>query len=454
MVGSALNGWDDDVYMNTPDGELYVLWDFYFNTGEAKFRQDGNWAINWGGDAFPAGIAVPDGPNIPVSEGFYTVLFNVETGDYNFHIPSIGILGSALDGWDYDIDMQSEDGITYTLLDYYFKDGEVKFRQDDNWYMNWGGDTFPDGDAIRNGPNIAIPEGTYNVTFNKLSQQYSFVATTCPNPELICVEPIYVDAQEGLCGAYVDYPEIVPAPNCGGDGVMVKQTSGLPSGSLFPVGVTTNTFMIQNATGDMSKCHFDVVVTDTQAPVFESLKEDYDMIWPPNHKMVEVYLDYTVVDNCGAYVEIEISSNEPQNGLGDGDRYPDWEVIDEHRVLLRAERSGKGNGRDYYISINAYDDTMNRTEAEVVIHVPHDRKIKNPVSSTMLYPNATDSKIHFKGEVLTARTQYQIFNMFGVMEMDGVLTNSTIDVRGLLPGMYVVKLTTADGNIFKKFIKK
>ncbi|MGE0636859.1 MAG: HYR domain-containing protein, partial [Bacteroidia bacterium] len=44
------------------------------------------------------------------------------------------------------------------------------------------------------------------------------------------------------------------------------QTAGLPSGSEFPVGTTTNTFEVTDAAGNTSTCSFDVVVSDVEAP--------------------------------------------------------------------------------------------------------------------------------------------------------------------------------------------
>ena len=358
ILGSALNGWSDDVDMQSSDGINYTLDNYSFTSGGVKFRQDDNWDINWGGDTFPTGIATLNGPNIPVTTGKYNVTFNSVTGDYSFTAPSVGILGSALGGWVSDIDMQSTDGINYTLDNYFFSTGEAKFRQDDNWDINWGGDTFPTGWAYFNGPNIPVLEGTYNVYFNTLTSAYNFVATSCTNPDIQCPNTIYVENSPGICGAYVNYPEVFPAVNCGGDGVSLTQTSGLPSGSFFPVGVTTNSFLLTNSTGDVATCNFNIIVLDTESPVISGVSDYFEPLWPPNHKMVQVPIDYSVIDNCGTTTaELFITSNEPENGLGDGDQTPDWEILDEHNVLLRAERSGNGTGREYYITIKSYDDS-------------------------------------------------------------------------------------------------
>ncbi len=47
----------------------------------------------------------------------------------------------------------------------------------------------------------------------------------------------------------------------------VIQTSGLPSGSLFPVGTTTNTFEVTDAAGLKATCSFTVTVTDNEKPM-------------------------------------------------------------------------------------------------------------------------------------------------------------------------------------------
>ncbi len=56
---------------------------------EVKFRQDADWAVNWGAVDFPHGFGYQDGPNIPVSIDLedgsaYLVGFNCSTGEYTF----------------------------------------------------------------------------------------------------------------------------------------------------------------------------------------------------------------------------------------------------------------------------------------------------------------------------------------------------------------------------------
>ena len=51
---------------------------------ELKFTANGGWYMNWGSDAFPVGVGIQGGFNIPVSAGTYTVVFNDILGTYYF----------------------------------------------------------------------------------------------------------------------------------------------------------------------------------------------------------------------------------------------------------------------------------------------------------------------------------------------------------------------------------
>ncbi len=447
IAGTAVppyQDWNTDVNMITYDGIMYMLTAYQFADGEAKFRKNDDWTENWSNNTFPSGTAIPDGPPIPVLAGNYKVTFNILTGEYNFAFPSIGILGDALPGWWYDdIDMTTTDGITYTLTDYPFNQGEVKFRMENEWDVNWGDYGFPTGFGYQNGPNIPVPAGTYTVTFNRMTGEYAFMATSCPAPGIVCPDFIYSMNDPGLCGAYIYYPEVKPAPNCGGEGITVTQVSGLPSGSFFPAGITTNTFVLTNAEGASATCSFDVYVWDGEAPIISGLRENYDPLWPPDHKMVQVPLDYSVYDNCGSTeCQLYVYSNEPDNGTGDGDTAPDWEILDEHTLLLRAERSGTGSGREYHVIIECHDASWNYSYNEAVFKVPHDMDGKAPFT-IILWPNPTeynfnlqveseaDNPIHVSVSDATGRvlSKYRIRN-------DEIISFGS----GLMPGIYFVEV--------------
>jgi endo-1,4-beta-xylanase len=115
------------------------------------------------------------------------------------------------------------------------------------------------------------------------------------------------------------------------------------------------------------------VLVSNPPPVISGLSVDKPALRPPNHKMVPVKLSYNINDNCDPCLvpTITITSNEPVNGTGDGDTSPDWQVIDAHHVMLRAERSGNGTGRIYTITLTVTDSAGSSTSSSVTVSVPH-----------------------------------------------------------------------------------
>jgi len=71
-----------------------------------------------------------------------------------------------------------------------------------------------------------------------------------------------------------------------------------------------------------------------------------------------------------------VNSNEPVNGLGDGDTAPDWIITGDLTVNLRAERSGIGNGRIYTITVTCKDACGNSSVGSTTVTVPHDQEQK------------------------------------------------------------------------------
>jgi hypothetical protein len=115
---------------------------------------------------------------------------------------------------------------------------------------------------------------------------------------------------------------------------------------------------------------------DTTPPTITSASASPNTIWPPDHRMVPVTIAVTATDNSGAEPTcqiVSVSSNEPINGLGDGDTAPDWQVTGDLSVNLRAERSGTGNGRVYTLTIQCTDGSNNSSSAQTTVSVPHNR---------------------------------------------------------------------------------
>jgi len=94
---------------------------------------------------------------------------------------------------------------------------------------------------------------------------FNVLLTDNTPPSIACPSDITVNNDAGLCTAVVTYTTPVGTDNCGGS--VTTQTAGLPSGSAFPLGITTNTFVVTDIGGNSVNCSFDVTVNDSENPV-------------------------------------------------------------------------------------------------------------------------------------------------------------------------------------------
>jgi hypothetical protein len=114
-------------------------------------------------------------------------------------------------------------------------------------------------------------------------------------------------------------------------------------------------------------------VCDEIAPSFDEVSVTPNELWPANHKYVDVTATVVVRDNFDPNPTVElvsITSNEPDDGLGDGDTANDMVVVDAYHFKLRTERSGTGEGRIYTITYKVTDACGNSTEQTVTVTVP------------------------------------------------------------------------------------
>ena len=95
-------------------------------------------------------------------------------------------------------------------------------------------------------------------------------------------------------------------------------------------------------------------------------------LWPPNHRYVSVTATAIVSAACGPVTValISVTSNEPDNGLGDGDTPMDIVIVDDSNFQLRSERGGAGSGRIYTITYSATDASGNQTNRSASVVVP------------------------------------------------------------------------------------
>ena len=176
MAGDA-NGWDQIDVLNGDDGVHFTGY-MYLNQNGFKFCTQPNWdGTNYGADFNTAG----DAANITITEpaGYYKVDVDLSAKTYTLiPITTIGIIGSASpNGWDSDVDMtyvpynaETKELGYWEAKDITLASGEIKFRANDDWAINWGGDTNA---LTQGGDNISVEAGTYDIKLYAWANGYA-----------------------------------------------------------------------------------------------------------------------------------------------------------------------------------------------------------------------------------------------------------------------------------------
>jgi len=147
----------------------------------------------------------------------------------------------------------------------------------------------------------------------------------------------------------------------------VVNSADLSQGFPFPVGGFADTTLMDGL----------VTVIDKTPPTISGMPSACTL-WPPNHDLIKVAV-VSAADNLSGVASFAVTavSNEPEDGLGDGDTAPDVVItgsgIQPRVVQLRAERSGTGSGRVYTITATATDGSGNTATAQSTCTVPHNK---------------------------------------------------------------------------------
>ena len=150
--------------------------------------------------------------------------------------------------------------------------------------------------------------------------------------------------------------------------------------AILPIGENRISLRVTDADGRTGIAETVLAVVDTTPPALELTLEP-SVLWPPNHRMVPVSVTWQVADICDLVPEVELmsASSSESDGPEGGDTA--WQTEDIEgvsigspvtEIRLRAERTGKGNGRTYELLYRAIDSSGNSALATGIALVPHD----------------------------------------------------------------------------------
>jgi hypothetical protein len=107
-------------------------------------------------------------------------------------------------------------------------------------------------------------------------------------------------------------------------------------------------------------------VLDTTPPVIQAAAASPSVLSPANKQLVPVTIAVSASDTCGGSVRcriVAVTSNEAIDAT-------DWKITGDLTLNLRAERSNKGTGRIYSITIECVDASGNVSTKTVKVTVP------------------------------------------------------------------------------------
>ena len=150
---------------------------------------------------------------------------------------------------------------------------------------------------------------------------------------------------------------------------------------VFTDGTYTVTYRSVDKAGNVESLKSISFKIDQTAPKFSMCAANPPVLWPPNHNMVDVTVSLVVTDDGSgpaAFVLKSTTSNEPDNGMGNGDTPNDIQGFEvgkpDTQGQLRAERSELGTGgRIYKLAYQAWDAAGNVQTCIVAVTVPHDQ---------------------------------------------------------------------------------
>jgi hypothetical protein len=181
-VPGNYQGWNPATAATLYSKNLDFKYDGYVNliaNSEFKFTDGPGWDYKgYGTD--PNGDAgnLTGGDNISIAEaGFYRLTVDLSGNPYTYSAKKTawGIIGDATsNGWNASTPMTLDPATSEWTVTTALTEGSFKFRANDGWDINLGGDV---NDLSYGGDNISIPEaGTYIVTLH-LSDPKAYTAT-------------------------------------------------------------------------------------------------------------------------------------------------------------------------------------------------------------------------------------------------------------------------------------
>ncbi|HXG49391.1 MAG TPA: esterase-like activity of phytase family protein [Methylomirabilota bacterium] len=225
-----------------------------------------------------------------------------------------------------------------------------------------------------------VPVGTNAFGADNMLLAFRIGADTMP-PSIVCPAPVTVMAGTN-CTATVDLRARAVTSDNSAAPVIVLQTPS-PTTPLA-LGTHEITLVAVDAAGNQSApCTTTATAIDQTPPIVTRVTPSLTHLWPANNKMVPVTLTVEATDNCSSalrYEIISVASNEEAAGCGSlsgrsssgraNGAAAGVQITGPLSLNLRAQRSARGSGRFYIITVRCTDEAGNSSLGVTSVFVP------------------------------------------------------------------------------------
>lgn len=473
-------------------------------TTDKRFKLIGgtlDWSEQWGNrdtrgidspvhnDASSSDFLVP-------TNGYYRITLNSITNNLTISpiaatptvYGSMGLIGT-FSGWSADMNMIPTEPVNNHewYMTYKFDvNGECKFRADGLWNTNWGENMYPYGIGVQGGANIPYNAGTYTFFLNDIDGTYYFIKQETPET---------VDLQNGLV-AY--YPFNGNANDESGNA-----NNGTVYGATLTQDRTGNANSAYSFDGVNDYITIDGIIDDLyqgdtysvtgwfrhansmEGEAIFSVNRETNIVWGQNISMIVTaqnsltyYADTLannnyyfpfLTSNEWHFFALTIDKNNVSKLYGDNyllcqDFVNNMSMTPISKASLGQEWDNGESGGDHFSQtsqhfngqiddVRIYNRVINTKEIKTLFNGLVTDVVNQSASDYNFYPNPVSDGFRVKG--FEGKALFSLYDLNGqLLIKKTIAADSYISLNTLPKGMYIAKITTPDGIIEKKLLKK
>ncbi len=234
-----------------------------------------------------------------------------------------------------------------------------------------GSDDCDISPLVQNNAGLTLNAGQHRIIWTATDAQgnrstdVQIVTVVGDPPTITCPSNILKNTDPGKAGAIVTYSQPTAGSTCASYEII--RTGGLGSGSFFPLGTTTVSYMVIDGSNQIATCSFTVTVVDNEAPQV-SVKLAPRYLWPADNKLYDIVATVEVSDNVPGATAMLTSITCNQNASGDI-AGASTGVFDT-QFQLRAKRDNGNSARVYTVTYTVTDLASNTNTGTALVVVP------------------------------------------------------------------------------------